>query len=48
MKNMEDEIVLLNKAVACLEEEVQAKMKSSGSRNASLRPNRNTTVNYRR
>ncbi|GFI58243.1 hypothetical protein IMSAG025_01694 [Muribaculaceae bacterium] len=25
MKNMEDEIVLLNKAVACLEEEVQAK-----------------------
>jgi hypothetical protein len=25
MKNKEDEIVLLNKAVACLEEEVQAK-----------------------
>lgn len=25
MKNREDEIVLLNKAIACLEEEVQAK-----------------------
>lgn len=25
MKNNEDEIVLLNKAIACLEEEVQAK-----------------------
>lgn len=25
MKNKEDEIVLLNKAIACLEEEVQAK-----------------------
>jgi hypothetical protein len=25
MKNSEDEVILLNKAIACLEEEVQAK-----------------------